>query len=463
MDDTRDALSVFSTETARFFHAHVGTPTAVQTLAWPRIAAGEDVLVSAPTGTGKTLAAFLTFIDQLAQAARAGALGDETQVIYVSPLKSLAADIRENLRRPLEGIEGAHTIRAQVRTGDTPQSQRARMVRKPPHILITTPESLYLMLTSRSGQRVLHTARAVIIDELHALIDTKRGAHLMLSLARLERLCGRRIQRVGLSATIEPLTLAAQVLSPAGAAIVAPKMQKQIALAVCGMPRLSAREYRNVWEEIAQAVYARCECAHSVIAFCEARRYAEKLSYYVNQLGGEDFSRVHHGSLSKEQRQETEDALRAIDGVAEVTAHQELADGFATIRAILAWVSGIVIGILVIVSLFIISNTIKMALLSRREEIGIMRMVGATNWFIRWPFVIEGMIMGLLGAVVSFFLQWLLYNLVCTRIAAMDSLRILSTVPFGDMAWFVGATCLFGGLLIGVLGSLLSIRRFLKV
>ena len=310
MEDTRDALSVFSPETARFFHAHVGTPTAVQTLAWPRIAAGEDVLVSAPTGTGKTLAAFLTFIDQLAQAARAGTLGDETQVIYVSPLKSLAADIRENLRRPLEGIEGAHTIRAQVRTGDTPQSQRTRMVRKPPHILITTPESLYLMLTSRSGQRVLRTARAVIIDELHALIDTKRGAHLMLSLARLERLCGHRIQRVGLSATIEPLTLAAQFLSPAGAAIVAPKMQKQIALAVCGMPRLNAREYRNVWEEIAQAVYARCECAHSVIAFCEARRYAEKLSYYVNQLGGEDFSRVHHGSLSKEQRQETEDALR---------------------------------------------------------------------------------------------------------------------------------------------------------
>ena len=160
---------------------------------------------------------------------------------------------------------------------------------------------------------------------------------------------------------------------------------------------------------------------------------------------------------------ETEDALRAIDGVAEVTAHQELADGFATIRAILAWGSGIVIGILVIVSLFIISNTIKMALLSRREEIGIMRMVGATNWFIRWPFVIEGMILGLLGAVASFFLQWLLYNLVCSRIAAMDSLRILSTVPFGDMAWFVGATCLFGVLLIGVLGSLLSIRRFLKV
>lgn len=180
----------------------------------------------------------------------------------------------------------------------------------------------------------------------------------------------------------------------------------------------------------------------------EADTFRDRYQVYL-----EDLSRLR----------ETEDALRAIDGVAEVTAHQELADGFATIRAILAWVSGIVIGILVIVSLFIISNTIKMALLSRREEIGIMRMVGATNWFIRWPFVIEGMILGLLGAVASFFLQWLLYNLVCSRIAAMDSLRILSTVPFGDMAWFVGATCLFGGLLIGVLGSLLSIRRFLKV
>lgn len=180
----------------------------------------------------------------------------------------------------------------------------------------------------------------------------------------------------------------------------------------------------------------------------EADTFRDRYQVYL-----EDLSRL----------QETENALRAIDGVAEVTAHQELADGFATIRAILAWVSGIVIGILVIVSLFIIGNTIKMALLSRREEIGIMRMVGATNWFIRWPFVIEGMILGLLGAVASFFLQWLLYNLVCSRIAAMDSLRILSTVPFGDMAWFVGATCLFGGLLIGVLGSLLSIRRFLKV
>ena len=205
-NDHRDAdaaLRVLSEPAARFFKARIGTPTRVQAEAWPRIAAGEDVLLSAPTGTGKTLAAFLVFIDQLTQEAREGGLRDETAVVYISPLKSLAADIRENLRRPLEGMAGAEGIRAAVRTGDTSQSERARMARRPPHILITTPESLFLMLTSRSGQHVLRTARAVILDELHAMIDTKRGAHLMLSVARLARLCGRPLQRVGLSAPTE--------------------------------------------------------------------------------------------------------------------------------------------------------------------------------------------------------------------------------------------------------------------
>ena len=180
----------------------------------------------------------------------------------------------------------------------------------------------------------------------------------------------------------------------------------------------------------------------------EADTFRDRYEVYL-----EDLSRLD----------ETAAALEQIDGVAEVTAHQELAEGFSTIRSILSWVSAILISILLVVSLFIISNTIRLALLSRREEIGIMRMVGATNGFIRWPFVIEGLILGLTGAVISFALQWFLYNLVCARIAAMDSLRILTMIPFSDVAWFLGAACLGAGILIGVLGSLLSIRRFLKV
>ena len=235
-----DTLKQFLPATERWFRKTFGEPTKIQKEAWPAIADGRHVLVSAPTGTGKTLSAFLVFIDQLGGLAGRGELKEELYVIYVSPLKSLAGDIRENLRKPLEGIEaealeenrfrpeseepGEGTpgggpgkqsigqIQAAIRTGDTPQKERQRMVKHPPHILIITPESLYLMLTSKSGRQVLKTARAIILDELHALIDTKRGAHLMLSVARLDKLCGRRLQRIGLSATIEPLELAAAYL-----------------------------------------------------------------------------------------------------------------------------------------------------------------------------------------------------------------------------------------------------------
>lgn len=308
----KDVLRLFEEETAEWFGNALGEPTPVQKEAWPIIAAGKHVLVSAPTGTGKTLSAFLVFLDRMKRQAKEGILKQELQLIYVSPLKSLAADIRENLKRPLEGIGAQEEIAIGIRTGDTSQRDRQRMVKNPPHILIITPESLYLMLTSKTGQNVLATAKAVILDELHALIDTKRGAHLMLSLARLDFLCGWPLQRIGLSATIEPLETAAEYLAPEEVKIAAPTMKKKIRLDVLSPYVDITKGSRKdpVWEELGALVYQYCQGSRSVIAFVEGRRYAEKLAYYVNILGGEGFARVHHGSLSKEQRMETELALR---------------------------------------------------------------------------------------------------------------------------------------------------------
>lgn len=309
----KNVLELFSVSTAEWFQETFGEPTKVQKEAWPAIAAGNHVLVSAPTGTGKTLSAFLVFIDHLNGLAREGMLKDELYLIYVSPLKSLAGDIRENLNRPLDGIpreEGQKEIRVGLRTGDTPQSERQKMVRRPPHILIITPESLYLMLTSKSGRQVIKTAKAIILDELHALIDTKRGAHLMLSIARLDLLCGRPLQRIGLSATIEPLGLAAEYLAPEPVTICAPNMEKKIHIEVIGTAPAEGRRKDPVWKELGFAVFQKCQSYKSVIAFSEGRRYAEKLAYYVNEYGGDGFARVHHGSLSKEQRLKVEEELR---------------------------------------------------------------------------------------------------------------------------------------------------------
>lgn len=308
-----EVMGLFSQQTAAWFCKTFGKPTRVQEEAWRAIAGERHVLVSAPTGTGKTLSAFLIFIDRLNGLARKGELKEELYLLYISPLKSLAGDIRENLRRPLDGIggeAGPTEIVTALRTGDTPQSERRRMIKHPPNILITTPESLYLMLSSKGGREILKTTRAVILDELHAMIDTKRGAHLMLSIARLDRLCGHNLQRIGLSATIEPLLLAAEYLAPEPAVIAAPAMEKKVRIEVVGTLPLGERRKDPVWEELAKEVYEKCLSYKSVIAFCEGRRYAEKLAYYVNQLGGEGFARVHHGSLSREQRIEAEEALR---------------------------------------------------------------------------------------------------------------------------------------------------------
>ena len=319
---SKEALSLFHPITKEWFTQKIGIPTKVQEGAWPAIAAGENTLVSAPTGTGKTLSAFLVFIDRLKQKAREGTLKQELQVIYISPLKSLAGDIRENLRRPLNGISEEERkagygesvpfdINVAIRTGDTTSSERKTMIKTPPHILITTPESLYLLLTSKSGQSILRTAKAIIIDELHAMIDTKRGAHLMLSVARLDKLCTEPLQRIGLSATIEPLKLAAEYLSPDAVTIIAPKMEKKVEIVVASpLPYGKKSSKDPIWEEIALTIFDYCRSTKSVIAFVEGRRYAEKLAYYINQLGGDGFARTHHGSLSKEQRLTVEQSLR---------------------------------------------------------------------------------------------------------------------------------------------------------
>jgi len=198
---------------ARWFEEKFGTPTEPQERGWPAIRSGGHALIAAPTGSGKTLAAFLASLDSLFRDGLKGALKDETRVVYVSPLKALSNDVHNNLEEPLAGIraairqsEGADLeVRAAVRTGDTPAAKRAALVKKPPHILVTTPESLYLLLTSVSGRKMLSTARLLIVDEIHAIIGNRRGSHLALSMERLAALVNGPIQRVGLSATQKPI------------------------------------------------------------------------------------------------------------------------------------------------------------------------------------------------------------------------------------------------------------------
>jgi ATP-dependent Lhr-like helicase len=214
-------LSSFHPAVANWFKRTFDAPTAPQEQAWPAIQAQRHVLIAAPTGSGKTLAAFLAAIEQLVREGVEGAgLADETHIVYVSPLKALSNDIQRNLEAPLAGIRTELEalglpdvdIRTFVRTGDTPQSERTAMRKRPPHIVVTTPESLYILLGSESGRKMLATTRTVIVDEIHAMVGTKRGLHLALSLERLEALAGRKLTRVGLSATQKPIEEVARFL-----------------------------------------------------------------------------------------------------------------------------------------------------------------------------------------------------------------------------------------------------------
>jgi ATP-dependent Lhr-like helicase len=303
--------ALFAESTVRWFRETLGEPTDVQCESWNAIARGENVLVSAPTGMGKTLAAFLIFIDRLKKTTVPGE-AKRLRLVYISPLKALGNDIRVNLTPPLTAIAGP-ALTAEVRTGDTSQAARQHMLRHPPDILITTPESLYLLLGSSRAQALLSTAEAVIVDECHALFGNKRGAHLLLSLARLDRVAGHKLQRIGLSATVTPLSAAASYLAGGQeVTIVAPPSPKMMSISVRSpLPDFNCLEQGSIWPEVARLALELCEGKRTVIAFVDGRMQAEKLAHQVNLLAGDGFARTHHGSISKEQRQAAEQELKS--------------------------------------------------------------------------------------------------------------------------------------------------------
>lgn len=316
-----NALEHFHPAVAGWFRRAFPAPTEPQARAWPAIRAGGNVLLAAPTGSGKTLAAFLAALDSLVRLGLEGGLSEQTRVLYVSPLKALSNDIHRNLERPLAGIRRELAalglpeveIHALVRTGDTPQAERGRMRRKPPHILVTTPESLYLLLTSDSGRRALASTRTVIVDEIHALAANKRGAHLALSLERLEHLCARRPARIGLSATQKPIEEMAAFLAGVGRACTivdaGHRRPCDLALEVPDSP-LEAVMSGDVWEQVYDRL-AELVCEHrSTLVFVNTRRLAERVARALTERLGPDAVTSHHGSLARELRLEAESRLK---------------------------------------------------------------------------------------------------------------------------------------------------------
>jgi ATP-dependent Lhr-like helicase len=306
---------------AGWFASRFADATPAQADAWPLIKAGRDTLIAAPTGSGKTFAAFMAAIDDLVRQGIAGELKDETQVVYVSPLKALSNDIQKNLQEPLAGIRAELQqlglpdvdIRTWVRTGDTPANERQKMGRRPPHIVVTTPESLYILLGSESGRRMLATTRTVIVDEIHAVAPNKRGSHLALSLERLRVLCGGRLQRIGLSATQNPIEEVARFLTgnPKGCAIVdsGHRRARDLALEVPESP-LEAVMSHEVWEQNYRRLAALVEQHRTTLIFVNTRRLSERVTRRLSELLGEAHVAAHHGSLAKEQRLDAEQRLK---------------------------------------------------------------------------------------------------------------------------------------------------------
>jgi ATP-dependent Lhr-like helicase len=312
-----------------WFARRFGEPTDAQAKGWPAIAAGRHTLIAAPTGSGKTLAAFLTAIDSLLKEALDGRLEDRVTVVYVSPLKALSNDIRRNLEAPLAEIASAAAdagklvppLRAVVRTGDTPQSERAAMLRRPPHILVTTPESLYLLVTAEKSRLLLGGVKTIIVDEIHALARDKRGSHLALTLERLEALCERVPARIGLSATQRPIEEIARFLvgtrrvgedGAPDCAIVDTGHARELDLQVeLPSSELGAVCSNEQWGEVDARLVSLIESHRSTLVFVNTRRMAERVARRLSEKLGEDAVASHHGSLSREIRLDAEERLKA--------------------------------------------------------------------------------------------------------------------------------------------------------
>lgn len=306
-------LSSFHPAVRSWFETKLGAPTKAQERGWAEIRRGHHTLIAAPTGSGKTLAAFLSAIDGLLAEPE---LPDETRVLYISPLKALASDIRKNLEKPLAEIRALDPtladVRVVVRTGDTQQKTRASTVKRPPHVLVTTPESLYILLTSESGRKMLKTVRTVIVDEIHALARDKRGAHLALSLERLEALCGK-VQRIGLSATQKPLSDMGHFLvgKDRACALVDEGHLRTLDLAVELPPSpLSAVCSHEVWEEIYARMTELVSAHRTTLVFVNTRKMAERIAARLGTLLGQDVVTCHHGSLSADRRLDAETRLK---------------------------------------------------------------------------------------------------------------------------------------------------------
>jgi len=335
-------LELFHPAVARWFVRSFPAPTEPQLHAWPEIKKQRHTLIAAPTGSGKTLAAFLSAIDDLVRLGLEGKLDDSTHVIYVSPLKALSNDVQRNLQTPLEGIQKELqamglpevNIRTLVRTGDTPAAERTAMTKRPPHIVVTTPESLYILLTSEGGRRMLETARSLIVDEIHAVVGDKRGSHLALSIERLEQLVRQHqaqaaqagkvtdsLTRIGLSATQRPIEEVARFLvgtenigadNTPRCAIVDSGHARQldIAIELTDSP-LSAVMSGEVWEEVYDRLAQLIRQHHTTLVFVNTRRLAERVARHLGERLGDENIAAHHGSLAREQRLTAEQRLKS--------------------------------------------------------------------------------------------------------------------------------------------------------